>query len=221
VRCQADRSERIASDSPMLSVPRRRVGPGDFHPDAQILSSTNFLIGIADLRGDGRPDYHYHAHVLYGDSVSPARLSVNGGATTLRGTGFEGLAITAGSNNIFPLRVNASQMILAMPAQGDGAQSITITDPVSGAFSTMTGALTYGAAATDNLVLVAGLNPLTPVGVQATDPVRVRVVASDGITPVSGEPSPGAPTTAQLFPPVEGPRRVMRLVMKAAIRPPW
>jgi hypothetical protein len=115
VRCQADRSERIASDSPMLSVPRRRVGPGDFHPDAQILSSTNFLIGIADLRGDGRPDYHYHAHVLYGDSVSPARLSVNGGATTLRGTGFKGLAITAGSNNIFLLRVNASQMILAMP----------------------------------------------------------------------------------------------------------
>jgi hypothetical protein len=50
----------------------------------------------------------------------------------------------------------------------------------------MTSALTYGAAATDNLVLVSGLNPVTPVGVQATNPVRVRVVASDGITPVSG-----------------------------------
>ena len=155
--------------------------------DAQILSSTNFLIGIADLRGDGRPDYHYHAHVLYGDSVSPARLSANGGAVTLRGTGFGGgLTVAAGSHNVSRLTVSAGQMILALPAQGDGTQSITITDPTSGAFSTMTNAITYGAAATDNLVLVAGLNPLTPVGVQATNPVRVRVVASDGVTPVSG-----------------------------------
>jgi len=155
--------------------------------DAQILSSTNFLIGIADLRGDGRPDYHYHAHVLYGDSVAPARLSVNGGAVTLRGTGFAaGLTAAAGSNSVSPLTVSAGQMILALPARGDGTQSVTITDPASGAFSTMTNVLTYGAAATDNLVLIAGLNPLTPVGVQATNPVRVRVVASDGITPVSG-----------------------------------
>jgi hypothetical protein len=56
--------------------------------DAQIFSSTSFVIGIADLRGDGRPDYHYHAHVLYGDSVSPARLNVSGGTLTLHGTGF-------------------------------------------------------------------------------------------------------------------------------------
>jgi hypothetical protein len=155
--------------------------------DAQILTSTNFLIGIADLRGDGRPDFHYHAHVLYGDSVSPARLSVNGGAVTLRGTGFVGgLTVAAGSSSISPLTVSAGQMILALPAQADGTQSVTITDPASGAFSAMTNALTYGAAATDNLVLVSGLNPLTPVGIQATNPVRVRVVASDGITSVSG-----------------------------------
>ena len=141
--------------------------------DAQILSSTNFLIGIADLRGD--------------DSVSPARISVKGGGVTLRGTGFAGgLTVAVGSNGVSPLTVSASQMILALPARADGAQSLTITDPASGAFSTMTGALTYGAAATDNLVLVAGLNPSTPVGTQATNPVRVRVVAADGITPVSG-----------------------------------
>src|SRR5262249_44023884 len=57
---------------------------------------------------------------------------------------------------------------------------------VSGASSTMTGALVYGAAPTDNLVLLSGSNPAIPVGVQATNPFRVRVVASDGVTPVSG-----------------------------------
>jgi len=39
------------------------------------------------MRGDGRPDYHYHAHVLYADSVTPARVPVSGGAITLQGTG--------------------------------------------------------------------------------------------------------------------------------------
>ena len=50
--------------------------------------------GVADLRGDGRPDYRYHAHVLYGDSVSPSRARVGGGAITVQGTGFApGLAV--------------------------------------------------------------------------------------------------------------------------------
>jgi len=53
--------------------------------DAQVTASGNFLVGISDLRGDGRPDYRYHAHVLYADSTSPARISVKGGAVTVLG----------------------------------------------------------------------------------------------------------------------------------------
>jgi len=155
--------------------------------DAQVLSSNSFIIGIADLRGDGRPDYHYHAHVLYGDSVSPQRLSVNGGAITLQGTGFApGLTITVGSKSSPVLATDASQMLAAVAAQSDGPQTITINDPVSGAFSVMTDALTFGAAATDGIILLQGLNPPAPVGTQALNPVTVRVLASDGITPVDG-----------------------------------
>ena len=155
--------------------------------DAQIFSSVTFLIGIADLRGDGRPDYRYHAHVLYGDSVFPARVRASGGAITLHGTGFApGLAVTAGPSGATPLAVTAGQMILAVPAQADSQQTIVITDPVSGAFSTMTDALTFGAAPDDSIVLLQGLNPPTPVGTQATNPMIVRVVAADGITPVGG-----------------------------------
>jgi IPT/TIG domain-containing protein len=155
--------------------------------DAQILNSSSFIIGIGDLRGDGRPDYHYHAHVLYGDSVSPARVPVTGGAITLQGTGFApGLNVTVGGASASLLTTNASQMLMAVPAQSDGLQSITITDPVSGAFSIMSDALTFGAASTDHIILLQGGNPPTPVGTQATNPVTVRVVASDGITPVSG-----------------------------------
>jgi hypothetical protein len=155
--------------------------------DAQVLDSDSFIIGIADLRGDGRPDYHYHAHVLYGDSAIPPRVSVNGGAITLQGTGFApGLGITLGGINLPLLAINASQMLITAPAHGDGPQTITVNDPVSGASSIMTNVLTYGAAATDEIVLLLGSNPPTPVGTQSTNPVIVRVLAFDGVTPVDG-----------------------------------
>ena len=168
--------------------PFNQVTAGMTRLDAQIATSTNFLIGISDMRGDGRPDYRYHAHVLYADSVSPSHLGVNGGAVTVQGTGFApGLTAAVGSTTATPLAVSAGRMMLAAPAHGDGPQNITITDPISGASTVMTNALMYGAAASDNIVLLgSALNPWTPVGAQATYPVTVRVLAADGVTPVSG-----------------------------------
>lgn len=155
--------------------------------DAQVFSSNSFIIGISDLRGDGRPDYHYHAHVLYSDVAIPGRVPVAGGAIALQGTGFApGLAVTVGSVSAPLLATNARQMLAAVPAQSDGPQTITVSDPVSGAFSIMTNALTFGAAATDKIVLLQGSNPPTAVGTPATNPVTVRVVASDGVTSVAG-----------------------------------
>lgn len=167
--------------------PFNTVTAGMTRLDAQVLTSGNLIVGIADVRGDGRPDYHYHSQVLYADTVSPARIGVTGGAVTIQGTGFApGLSSTIGNTAAPQLAVSAQQMILSAPASPDGPQNITIADPVSGASTTMTGALTYGAAATDNIVLLYGLNPNTPVGTQATNPVTVRVLAADGVTPVSG-----------------------------------
>jgi hypothetical protein len=161
--------------------------PGLTRLDAQILSPTQFVVGVADFRGDGRPDYRYHAHVLYGDSVVPPRIGASGGTVTVEGIGFfPALSVSVGSANVTPLEVSGGQMILSIPAQPDGTETITITDPVTGSSSVMTGVLTLGAAATDNLVLLQGLNPPTPVGTQTVNPVTVEVVASDGVTPVAG-----------------------------------
>lgn len=155
--------------------------------DAQISTSSSFLIGVSDWRGDGRPDYHYHAHVLYADAVTPARIGINGRAVVVSGTGFApGLAATAGTTSAAPLAVGAGVMIGDLPPQADGIQTITITDPASGSFSVMTGAVTFGAAANDNLVVVKGTNPPTPIGTQAINPVVVRVVAAGGMVPVAG-----------------------------------
>ncbi len=170
------------------SSPFNTVIPGLTRLDAQVSTSGNFLIGISDMRGDGRPDYHYQAQVLYADSVLPARIGVSGGAVAVLGTGFpQGVAATIGSSSAAPLAVDAGQMLVAAPPFTDGPQSVTITDPATGSSTTMTNALMYGAAASDSLVLVGnGLNPSTPVGTQAPNPVSVQVLEADGVTPVSG-----------------------------------
>lgn len=183
-----------ASDPPGTAAPAFTPSPfnqltyGMTRLDAQVATFTNYLIGISDVRGDGRPDYRYHAYVLYADSVSPVRIGVSGGVVGVHGTGFyPGLTASVGGTAATPLAVTAGQMILAAPAHSDGLQNITITDPVSGGSSIMTNALTYGAAASDTVILVgSGLNPSTPVGAQAANPVTVRVLAADGVTPVNG-----------------------------------
>ena len=155
--------------------------------DAQVLQAGNFLVGISDSRGHGRPDFRYRARVLYADTISPARVSVNGGTLTVRGVGFvRGLACSMGGTTLPQLRITANELMVSVPAHADGTQSITIRDPASGASTTMTGALTYGAAVGDNITLIYTGNPQTPVGTQAAKPVTVRVVAADGITPVPG-----------------------------------
>ncbi|HET6219808.1 MAG TPA: Ig-like domain-containing protein [Acidobacteriaceae bacterium] len=171
----------------LTTVPFNSSSFGMSRLDAQVLNPGSFIIGVGDLRGDGRPDYAYHAHVLYGDSVNPARIPINGGAITLQGIGFTpGLTVSVGSHVVPLLATNASQILVAAPPQSDGPQTIAITDPASGSISTMTNALTMGAASTDQIVLLQGTNPQTPVGTQATNALRVRVIASDGVTAVNG-----------------------------------
>lgn len=170
--------------------------------DAQFNVSEIFRVGVADFRGDGRPDYFYQASLLYSDTVTPARISLAGGLTTLNGTGFNpGQQVTvcsaiSPSGQCIPgvngstLFATASQIQVALPplppGWQDGIVSIQVTNPVSGAFSQMIGALTYGASATDLLLLLQNAEPSTPVGSQAANAIRVRAVAADGVTPVSG-----------------------------------
>ncbi len=156
--------------------------------DAQFGVSETFRVGVADFRGDGRPDYFYQASLLYSDTVTPARLSLAGGVTTLNGIGFNpGLQVSVAGNNGRTLSASASHIQVAVPSgTPDGSATIQVTDPVSGAFSQMIGALTYGASATDLLLLLQGAESATAVGSQAANAIRVRAVAADGVTPVSG-----------------------------------
>jgi hypothetical protein len=106
---------------------------------------------------------------------------------TVKGTGFgTGLAATMGAASLSRFMVSATQMMLSVPPRSDGQQTITIRDAASGASTIMTNALTYGAAASDNIVLSYAGNSQVPVGTRAAQPVAVRVIDADGTTPVPG-----------------------------------
>lgn len=156
--------------------------------NAQLLQASGFVIGISDIRGDGRPDYRYVARILYGDQINPARASAAGGtALSVSGLGFQSnTRVTIGNVSAPPLAISAGQILITAPARADGVQSIGLTDPPTLASSVLNGALTYGAGPNDTLTLIAGSNPRTPVGGQAPNPIQVQVLAPDGVTAVQG-----------------------------------
>ncbi len=156
--------------------------------DATLQSSTAFRLGIFDYRSDGRPDYRYHARVFYADNAFPPRARVDGGtAITVQGIGFRtNTAATIAAASVPVLAAAANQVIATAPAMADGLQSIRLRDPATGASSTMTNVLTFGAGPSDIIKLIQGSNPATPVGGEAPNPIRVQVLAPDGTTPVAG-----------------------------------
>jgi hypothetical protein len=161
---------------------------GETRLDAQILQSTTFRLGIADYRGDGRPDYVYEARVLYGDSILPARASVAGNTPiTIEGLGLQSHTDVQIPNISLPvLASSATRLLVATPVLTDGTYDVLLNDTNTGGSSTMTGILIVGADATDSIKLISGTNPATPVGGQAPGPFTVQVVESDGVTPVAG-----------------------------------
>jgi hypothetical protein len=161
---------------------------GETRLDATLLQSTAFRVGIADYRGDGRPDYRYHARVFYGDNIFPGRASVAGNTPiAIQGLGFlANTAVGIAAANPSLVAISAKELLIHAPPMADGIQDVVLTDASTGASSTMIGVLTYGAGPADTLSLLSSPNPAIPVGGHLVNPIRVQVHASDERTPVPG-----------------------------------
>ena len=156
--------------------------------DAQLFSTTDFRIGVADLRGDGRPDYSYQMRVFYGDTLTPSRAGVNGGdVLAINGVGFRpNTALQVAGQSPALISVKATQTLFSSPAATDGVVDIDLSDPATGASSRMLGALTIGAGPNDTLHLLSSGNPAIPVGGETVIPMVLQVMDRDGVTPVNG-----------------------------------
>lgn len=164
---------------------------------ANIFQDVEVKLGIADVRGDGRPDFLYRARLLYADKINPSLANAAGTPVVIDGIGFRrGMTVNIGGTSAPILYVADNQIIAAAPLLSDGQKDVVVADASSGATTTMTNALQYGLAAGSQLILVSGSNPSTPVGADAPNPIRVKVVAADGVTGV-----PKIPVTFSVTPP--------------------
>ena len=144
-------------------------------------------VGVADYRGDGRPDFRYTARMFYADQLLPARVGVQGGSVvTIEGFGFTtGTQVSVGGAPVTATMVAANQIVFRTPALSDGTYTVLVTDPATGASSQMNGALAVGSVGA-KLVLLNGANPQVPVGTVAPNAVLVQVMDSTAGTPVAG-----------------------------------
>ncbi len=102
------------------------------------------------------------------------------------GMGFHpGMNLTIGSTSAAIVSTTSNQLLSVAPSKGDGVQTITISDAITGGSTVLNSALTYGAGPDDTLSLIVGSNPQTPAGTEAINPMRVRVIGPDGV-PVVG-----------------------------------
>ncbi|MGP8175725.1 MAG: IPT/TIG domain-containing protein [Terracidiphilus sp.] len=145
-------------------------------------------IGIADQRGDGRPDYTYNGWVLYADTVQPQRLPASGGPIVIHGMGFR-LADTvlvggqpAVVTSISPNEITA----IAPPAASGvtGSVDVEVDDlPIFYAAAILSGGASYDSGTGDALTLFTAPANTVPIGV----PIPFSVTAlGPALTPASG-----------------------------------
>jgi len=126
--------------------------------------------GVADLRGDGRPDYAYNGWVLYADTVAPARLPASGGPITIRGMGFRmGDTVLVGGQAALVTGISPNEITaIAPPATPgvSGSVDVEVDDlPVFYAAAIIGSGVSYDAATGDALTLVTAPANTVPIGV--------------------------------------------------------
>ncbi len=142
-------------------------------------------VGIADQRGDGRPDYTYRGWVLYADSVYPTRLPATGGVITIRGMGFRtgdtvlvgGVAATVLS--LVPTEITAQVPVASTSLLSAGSLDVTVRDqPAFNAIATIPGGISYDSGNTDSLRILTA--PMGAVALNVPQPFSVMTEATDG-----------------------------------------
>ena len=125
-------------------------------------------IGIADLRGDGRPDYVYNGWLLYADTVLVGGQPANV------------LSITP--NQITAIAPAAAMNALGAPIKGSADVEVD-DEPVFYAAAVIPGGVSYDAGTSDALTLDTAPSSTVPIGV----PIPFSVTTLDS----SLAPAPG------------------------------
>jgi hypothetical protein len=126
-------------------------------------------LGVADERGDGRPDYAYEGWVLYADTVSPQRLPAGGGPIVIHGMGFRRAdTVLVGGQPALVTSISPNEITaIAPPAAAGvaGSVNVEVDDlPIYYAAAIISGGVSYDSGTGDALTLVAAPMNTVPIG---------------------------------------------------------
>jgi hypothetical protein len=145
-------------------------------------------LGIADERGDGRPDYAYEGWVLYADTVYPLRLPASGGAIVIHGMGFRSTdTVQVGGQQCLVTSISPNEITAVAPAAASGVTgsvNVEVDDlPIYYASAVIIAGISYDSGTGDSLTLVTAPTSSVPIGV----PEPFSVLALDSsLNPAGG-----------------------------------
>jgi hypothetical protein len=145
-------------------------------------------IGIADQRGDGRPDYAYNGWVLYADKIQPQRLPASGGPIVIHGMGFRAAdTVLVGGQPAVVTSISPNEITAIAPAAASGVTgsvNVEVDDlPTFNAAAVISGGVSYDSGTGDALTLVTAPMNTVPIGV----PIPFTVTAlGPNLAPAGG-----------------------------------
>lgn len=164
------------------------ISPGETWVQMIVNGDDIVRLGIADSRGDGRPDYNYQGWVLYAATVTPTHLPSSGGAIVISGMGFHPSdTVLVGGQPARVTSISTNQITaIAPPAAAGvtGSVDVEVDDqPIFSASAVISGGVRYDAGDGDALKLETAPQNTVPIGVPL--PFTVTALQSD-LTPASG-----------------------------------
>ena len=175
-------SEAAPFNSMVLGMTRMAMGSP--------ASDQSYRLSVSDQFGAGRPDFTYVARFLYAGSVTPATVGSSGGQIVVTGSGFQqGNEVLINGAPARVLSWTANQIVADAPSmaaagvQAGVAVPVTVVDTSTGGSASIPAAISY-TNALDVLVQVSAPTSVE-TGITAATPFAVRVLASDGLSPVA------------------------------------
>jgi hypothetical protein len=145
-------------------------------------------VGIADERGDGRPDYAYEGWILYADTVFPQRLPAAGGPIVIHGMGFRPTdTVQVGGQQALVTSISPNEITAIAPSAATGVTGsvdVEVDDlPIYYAGAIVSGGVSYDSGSGDALTLVTA--PMGTVLIGVPQPFSVIAMGSD-LRPAGG-----------------------------------
>jgi hypothetical protein len=145
-------------------------------------------IGIADERGDGRPDYAYNGWVLYAATVQPLILPASGGPIVIQGSGFRLTdTVLVGGQPAVVTSISPNEITAIAPPAASGVTGsvdVEVDDlPAFYAAAVISGGVSYDSGTGDALTLNTAPSGTVPIAVPI--PFFVTALAAN-LTPAGG-----------------------------------